>query len=90
MLVMGQLARTRTAPLRTGPEQYVGQVATVYQPLMPQGRVWFEGQLWNANVRSGQTVPIHQPVRIVGVKGLTLIVEPETKAGQPGAAPTRT
>jgi membrane-bound ClpP family serine protease len=68
----------------------VGQLATVYQPLAPRGRVWFEGQLWYAEVRSGQTVPIHQPVRIVAVEGLTLIVEPETKEGRPGAAASGT
>jgi membrane-bound serine protease (ClpP class) len=90
LLVIGQLARTRKAPLRTGAEQYVGQLATVYQELAPRGRVRFESQLWNAAVRSGQTVPAQQPVRIVGVEGLTLIVEPEAMTLPPGAATTET
>ncbi len=76
LLVVGQLARTRRAPLRTGYEQYIGQVATVYRALTPRGSVWFEGQLWNATERSGQNVPVQHPVRIVGIDGLTLIVEP--------------
>jgi hypothetical protein len=35
-------------------------------------------------------VPAQQPVRIVGVEGLTLIVEPEAMTLPPGAATTET
>lgn len=83
VLVIGQLARSRRAPLRTGYEQYIGQVAAVYQPLIPRGRVWFEGQLWNAETRSGEALLIQQPVRIVGLDGLTLIVEPLSSKATP-------
>jgi membrane-bound serine protease (ClpP class) len=76
VLILGQLTRTRRTPLRTGYEQYIGQVATVYRALTPRGSVWFEGQLWSAVVASGQQVAVQQPVRIIGIDGLTLIVEP--------------
>ncbi len=76
LLVVGQLARTRRAPLRTGYEHYIGQIATVHRALTPRGSVWFEGQLWHATERSGQNVPVQQPMRIVDIDGLTLIVEP--------------
>lgn len=76
LLVITQLARTRKAPLLTGAEQYLGRSAIAYQELAPRGRVRFENQLWNAEVRSGQQVPAGQPVRIVGVDGVTLFVEP--------------
>ncbi|RIK44494.1 MAG: peptidase [Chloroflexi bacterium] len=87
MLVITQLARTRKTPLLTGAEQYVGRLATTYQELAPRGRVWFESQLWNAVVQTGETVPAQQPVRIIGVDGLTLIVEPAptSQPGTPGA-----
>ncbi|MBV7338198.1 nodulation protein NfeD [Chloroflexi bacterium TSY] len=75
-LVIGQVARTRNSPLQTGQEQYVGKLATVHQELAPQGRVHFDSQLWFAQLRSSQKVPAQQPVRIVGMDGLTLIVEP--------------
>ncbi len=82
LLVITQLARTRKVPLLTGAEQYLGRSAIAYQELAPRGRVRFESQLWNAEVRSGQRVPAQQPVRIVGVDGLTLFVEPvDTSAG---------
>lgn len=83
VLILGQLTRTRRAPLRTGYEQYIGQVATVYRELTPRGSVWFEGQLWGAEVESGQHVAVQQPVRIIGINGLTLLVEPTSKAVTP-------
>ena len=89
LLVITQLARTRKTPLLTGVEQYLGKPAITYQELAPRGRVRFESQLWNAEVRSGQTIAAQQPVRIVGMDGLTLLVEPvaEAAAQTAGAAP---
>lgn len=75
-MVMRQVAKTRNAPIQTGAEHYLNQVVVVHRDLTPQGRVWFEGQTWNAEVPSGQTVPANQRVRIIGRKGLTLLVEP--------------
>ena len=89
LLIIGQLARTRRAPAHTGYEHYIGQVATVYRELTPRGRVWFEGQLWNAEVRSGEHVAVQQPVRILGIDGLTLIVEPDSKAVVSGPLPQK-
>lgn len=85
LLIITQLARTRNTPLLTGAEHYTGQSAITHQELAPHGRVRFESQLWNAEVRSGQHVSAGQPVRIVGIDGLTLLVEP---VAEPSAAPT--
>jgi membrane-bound serine protease (ClpP class) len=76
LLVMAQVVRSHKAPLRTGPEQFVGRTARVHQDLNPRGRVWFEGQTWFAEARSGHTITAGQMVRIVDLEGLTLIVEP--------------
>lgn len=76
LLVMTQVIRSRHAPLQTGPEHFTGRIAVVQQELNPAGRVWFEGQAWNAYLSSGGLVPNGQRVRIVGLEGLTLIVEP--------------
>jgi membrane-bound serine protease (ClpP class) len=74
-LVVGQVARTRKSPLLTGYEQYIGQLAIVHHDLTPKGRVRFEGQLWNAELHPPQFVPAGEEVRIIGIEGLTLIVE---------------
>jgi membrane-bound serine protease (ClpP class) len=76
VLILSQVARARKEPLHTGYEQYTGQLAIVYQALAPEGRVRFEGQLWYARVEPAQQVAPGQEVRITGVEGLTLIVEP--------------
>jgi membrane-bound serine protease (ClpP class) len=86
LLVAGQVARSRFSPVRTGQEQFVGQLATAYQELNPRGRVWFDSQLWNAEVRPPQVVSAQQKVRITAVDGLTLIVAPEAETAPPSAA----
>lgn len=81
-LVIGQVMRSRKSPLQTGYEQYAGQLVRVHQKLEPEGRVWFEGQPWNARLQesgaadSKQKASSGEIVRIVKVDGLTLIVEP--------------
>jgi membrane-bound serine protease (ClpP class) len=76
LFVVGQMIRTRHAPLLTGYEQFVGQLGQVRRDLAPEGRVWFQGQLWFARTQSGQEVETGKDVRIVSVDDLTLIVEP--------------
>jgi len=79
-LVFTRLVRTRTAPILTGPEQFIGRTARAHQDLTPRGRVWFDGQTWFAEVATGKAVAAGKMVRIVGVDGLTLFVEPEEEA----------
>lgn len=75
-IVLAQLIRARRSPLLTGPEQFTGQTARVHETLNPRGRVRFGSQIWYAQVQNGQEVPTGETVRIIGVEGLTLIVEP--------------
>jgi membrane-bound serine protease (ClpP class) len=75
-VVATKVARARKAPPLTGYEHYIGQIASVRQALHPTGRVWFEGQTWYARTKSGVEVGDGQPVRVVGLDGLVLIVEP--------------
>lgn len=76
LVVVRQLVRARSEPVRTGQEHFIGQVAQVRTDLQPRGRVWFQGQGWSAVSRSDETIPAGQRVRIVAVNGLTLVVEP--------------
>lgn len=75
IFVVGQIVRSRREPIRTGYEHFIGQVVRVHRDLNPRGRVWFEGQTWNAELQNGGEVPAGKKVRIVGIEGLTLIVE---------------
>ncbi|MBE0409370.1 MAG: nodulation protein NfeD [Anaerolineales bacterium] len=76
-LVMAQLVRSRKAPIKTGHEQFIGQIVTVKQDLNPEGRVWFQGQNWYAKVNQPDlVVEAGKKVRIIGIESLTLITEP--------------
>ncbi len=76
LLVIRSVTRTHKSPPLTGSEHFAGQRAIVFQELAPTGRVRFDGQLWFAVVRPQQIVPAGQEVRIIGLEGLTLFVEP--------------
>jgi membrane-bound serine protease (ClpP class) len=75
-IVTTQVVRSRKTPIQTGHEQFIGQLAQAREDLNPQGRVWFQGQPWNATTVGGRLAPSGAEVRIVGLEGLTLIVEP--------------
>jgi membrane-bound serine protease (ClpP class) len=84
LLVIGRVVATRKSPLLTGHEHYIGQIAQVRHELHPDGRVWFQGQSWFARSESGQEIEIGKEVRIVGLEGLTLLVEPLKTDDLPG------
>jgi membrane-bound serine protease (ClpP class) len=75
LVVVSQVMRSRRAPIGTGYEHYIGQSVRVYRDLNPRGRVWFDGQLWNAELPEGQVALEGSLVRIVALEGLTLKVE---------------
>jgi membrane-bound serine protease (ClpP class) len=61
--------------LRSGPETLIGARATVVAECAPVGRVRIRGELWNA--RSSTDAAVGDSVRITGLDGLTLRVEPD-------------
>jgi membrane protein implicated in regulation of membrane protease activity len=60
--------------IQTGAEAMVGARAQVLDTCAPEGRVRVGGEIWNA--RSEVRAERGQTVRIQGVEGLTLLVEP--------------
>ncbi len=64
--------RTDTAPL-VGPEHLVGQWAIVEEALAPCGAVRVRGERWRGE-SLGDPAAVGQRVRIVAVRGLTLLV----------------
>jgi membrane-bound serine protease (ClpP class) len=65
------LARYRVT---TGSEALVGEEATVVEPCAPEGTVRLRGEIWKA--RSSFPCAAGERVRVTGVDGLTLEVEP--------------
>lgn len=66
--------RSQVSKPTTGSAGLVGEIGVVRQALMPEGKVFVHGELWNATASS----PIEEGsrVRVVNVKGLMLEVEP--------------
>ncbi len=57
-----------------GAESLAGLTAEVVSPCRPVGSVRLQGELWRA--RSEQGVDAGERVRVQGLEGLTLLVEP--------------
>jgi membrane protein implicated in regulation of membrane protease activity len=64
-----------------GANRFIGQQARVLETVDPQaasGRVRMETEMWRATT-DGAIIPEGTPVRIVGVRGTRLVVEPIDK-----------
>ncbi|MCD6372513.1 MAG: nodulation protein NfeD [Thermococcus sp.] len=57
-----------------GKEELVGEIGKVVEDLDPEGVVKIRGELWKAET-NGEKIPVGEKVRVVEVRGLTLIVE---------------
>ena len=59
-------------------EDLIGHRAEVRRELSPVGYVWLRGELWQAEADGGgDSIAPGNRVRVVGARGLTLIVERE-------------
>ena len=74
------VVRARRSAIATGQESYEGQAAVTTTALEPDGQVVFRGEIWHA--RSRCAIGVGQNVRVTGVDGLTLSVEPESKGAR--------
>lgn len=77
MLLTGR--RDRVVPsVRTGREGMIGEVGVARTPLVPRGKVFVHGELWDAVAES--PVAARQEVEVTEVAGLTLRVVPRASA----------
>jgi membrane-bound serine protease (ClpP class) len=70
----------KSLPERTGAGVLVGQVVSARSPIAPVGKVFADGDLWEAH--SDVPVAAGDLVEIVGIEGLALVVRPARRAGQ--------
>jgi membrane-bound serine protease (ClpP class) len=86
VLVLGRLAlAAQRAPSVTGLDALVGEQGRTLSAITPEhaGQVGVHGEIWRATSRD--TIGAGAPVRVAGVNGLTVIVEPLRSNG--GDAP---
>ena len=77
-VLVGFALRAQKSPIKTGAESLVGLVGTARTALEPRGQVQVGGELWSAEVVDEDApLPAGARVRVVRVRGLSLIVKAE-------------
>lgn len=81
MAVMAAAMAVRSHRRRpvSGEEGMIGRVVTLEQPLGPEGRIWLEGEAWQA--RAEAPLPAGTRVRVTGFDGLTVLLAPQEPTG---------
>jgi membrane protein implicated in regulation of membrane protease activity len=82
-LIVYAALRTRTmttTPGLVGARLSAGMAAVVRRPLEPVGSVYAGGEEWTARTVGDQPLDRGTTVRIVGMEGLTVIVEPDPQS----------
>ncbi|MFL5650897.1 MAG: NfeD family protein [Chloroflexota bacterium] len=83
ILIAAAVIRVRRIPPPAGAQPNtvpVGTVALVHRPLMPLGSIRAAGEEWSARTADERPLERGAAVRVVGVDGLTAIVEPAPDA----------
>jgi membrane-bound serine protease (ClpP class) len=75
VLVRALMSMRRGALANKPVEALVGALATAQTTIAPRGIAYAGGESWSARTRDGEITP-GTPLRVVGVEGLELIVEP--------------
>jgi len=76
LLAVGAGARAQRLKIVTGAEGMIGKVVEARTDLNPKGKVFIEGEYWNA-VAEGEPVKKGEDVRVIAVDGLLLRVRKE-------------
>lgn len=71
------VVRDRRKKAQTGKEEMIGEIGRVVQDLNPEGMVKIRGELWRAESKDGRPIKVGERVKVVEVRGLTLIVTKE-------------
>jgi len=77
LFVVGAAVKARNRPVVSGQEEMLDSTGEVIESFTGAGRIRVHGEIWQAK----SAVPLERGdrVRVVGVDGLVLKVQPETK-----------
>ncbi len=79
LVVIAMVARLRNKPVVSGREEMIGSVGEALDGFAGEGTIRVHGELWTA--RAAQPISQGQRVCVIGMEGLTLLVEPLSKEG---------
>ncbi len=77
VFVAGLVFKAQTSKPRTGSKGLIGEIGVVKKDIMPEGKVFVHGELWNAT--SKNLIKEGVKVRVIKVVNLVLDVEPVDK-----------
>jgi membrane-bound serine protease (ClpP class) len=78
VFLLSLVIRAHRSKVRTGIESLPGRHAVAVEDLAPSGRIFLDGDYWNAI--SSVPVAKGKSVRVKQLSGLTVYVEPETES----------
>lgn len=85
IFLLSLVLRAHRSKVQTGAEALPGRRAVAVEDLAPAGRIFLDGDYWNAI--SSQPVSKGDSVRVKHLSGLTVYVEPETEASPSSPQP---
>jgi membrane-bound serine protease (ClpP class) len=74
VFLLSLVMRARRNKVVTGPQAMIGKTGSAITPLAPEGKVFVQGEYWDAVAR--QPVTAGASVRVTGIRDLKLAVEP--------------
>ncbi len=72
---MAAVVRAHRRKPETGKEELIGEIGKVVEDLTPEGVIKIHGELWKAVSKDGSPIKVGEMVRVVEMRGLTLVVE---------------
>lgn len=79
---MPTMIRTRYSTPTIGREWMIGEMGEAVEAVAPNGVVRVKDALWKAQTNRATPIELGEPVRVIGVEGLWLEVEPESGAAR--------
>lgn len=73
--ILSMVSKARHKPIISGSEELIGSTGEVIEAVENGGRVRVHSESWQA--KSKTLIPLGKKIRVTGIEGLTLIVEPE-------------
>jgi len=74
LLILAAMSRHKKSA--TGEIRLIGSRAQVDSSLTPEGTVLIQGELWRARSADGRDIASQTTVKVVGMSGYLLLVEP--------------
>ena len=75
---MPAMVRARFSTPTIGRESMIGEMGTALDAVSPEGSVEVRGAPWRARTNRATPIAAGEPVRVIGIDGLLLEVEPKT------------